>query len=133
MARADTETSATGHERSQANREELMDRGGTRQDAGRGEAPPGAPDSAAAVASERPDVERDTPGGTGGEHGTSLTYGGTGGGSRYGETTGLVGYDIGSGKDPQEMNTPPSAPRDQEDTEGVHQESGPETTGAKGR
>lgn len=77
----------------------------------------------------RPVEERAS--GASGGHGDSLSYGGTRGYSRYGETTGLVGYDVGEGKDPQEMNTPPSDPRPGKPTE-THQESGPETSRVEG-
>ena len=77
----------------------------------------------------RPEEERAS-GATGG-HGDSLAHGGTEGYSRYGETTGLVGYDIGEGKDPQEMNTPPGEPRAGAPAK-VHQESGPETSRHEG-
>ena len=122
----------TGHEQQQENLRELLNHGGTSDNIGTGEAPPGEPSSVSGDVDRGPGgPERETAGGTGGQHGSSLSYGGTGGGSRYGETTGLVGYDIGSGQDPQEQNTPPSPPREGQQTP-FHQESGPETSRAKG-
>src|SRR5688572_12501791 len=104
---ADIESSTTGHERAQEDLRALLDRGGTRENIGNGSTEPGDP---AGIRNERA---------TGTQSG-SLANGGDRSGSRYGETTGLVGYDIGSGKDPQEMNTPPNAPRDLGKTEGHH-------------
>ena len=127
-ATADIESSATGHERAQEDLKNLLNRGGTTANIGDGSTEPGGP------AGARTDNARtgEKASGATGAHGDSLGYGGSRAGSRYGETTGLVGYDIGSGKDPQEMNTPPSAPRDLGKTEGHHEESGPETTRGKG-
>lgn len=108
--------------------ENLLDRGGSTANIGDGSTEPGDP---AGTRSNRAEPGEKASGATGG-HGDSLGYGGSRAGSRYGETTGLVGYDIGEGKDPQEMNTPPSAPRDLKETGGHHEESEPETTRAKG-
>lgn len=121
----------TGHEGQQEDLKDLLDRGGTSANIGTGETPPGEPSSVSGDIDHGPGPERETPGGTGGRHGDSLTYGGTAAGSRYGETTGLVGYDIGSGKDPQEQSSPPSPPREGPETP-FHQESGPETSRGKG-
>jgi hypothetical protein len=116
---ADIESSTTGHERAQEDLRELLDRGGTRANIGNGSTEPGDP---AGIRHDR----------VTGEQSDSPANGGDRAGSRYGETTGLVGYDIGSGKDPQEMNTPPDAPRDLGRTEGHHEESGTETSRNKG-
>jgi hypothetical protein len=115
---ADIESSATGHERVQEDRKNLLNRGGTSANIGDGSTDPGDPAGTRSSSTS--------------QHDDSLPYGGDRSGSRYGETTGLVGYDIGSGKDPQEMNTPPSAPRDLKETEGHHGESGTESSRGKG-
>jgi hypothetical protein len=126
---ADIESTTTAHERAQEDLKNLLNRGGTSAHIGDGSTEPGDP--AGTGTDNAATGDRATAGATGG-HGDSLSYGGAGAGSRYGETTGLVGYDIGSGKSPQEMNTPPSAPRDLGKTEGHHEESGPETSRGKG-
>jgi hypothetical protein len=125
---ADIESSTTGHERAQEDLKNLLDRGGSTANIGDGSTEPGDP---AGTRHNRAEPGEKASGAAGG-HGESLDDGGSRAGSRYGETTGLFGYDIGEGKDPQEMNTPPSAPRDLKETGGHHEESGPETTRAKG-
>src|SRR5689334_11824771 len=95
-ATADVESATTGHERAQEDLKNLLNRGGTTANIGDGSTEPGDP----AGTDKAETGDRATAGATGG-HGDSLSYGGAGAGSRYGETTGLVGYDIGSGKDPQ--------------------------------
>jgi hypothetical protein len=117
---ADIESSATGHERAQEDLKNLLDRGGTSANIGDGSTEPGAP--AGTRSNPTKPNERDS---------DSLPNGGDRSGSRYGETTGLFGYDIGSGKDPQEMD-PPLEPRDLGKTEGHHQESGTESSRGKG-
>jgi hypothetical protein len=121
---ADIETTTTAHERTQEDLKNLLDRGRSSANIGNGSTEPGDP---AGDLADRAQTAT-----TGGGYGESIPNGGDRSGSRYGETTGLVGYDIGSGKDPQEMNAPPSAPRDLGKTEGHHEESGPETSRGKG-
>ncbi len=125
---ADIESSTTGHERANENLRELLDHGGRTANIGNGTTEPGDP----AGTRDQKARPMETVNGAEGGHGGSLDYGGSGAGGRYGETTGLVGYDIGSGKNPQEMNTPPSAPRSTGRTEGHHEESGTETSRNKG-
>jgi len=117
---ADIESSATGHERAQEDLKNLLDRGGTSANIGDGSTDPGAPAGTRSDPAKADERNSD-----------SLPNGGDRSGSRYGETTGLFGYDIGAGKDPQEMNTPPSAPRDLGKTEGHHEESGTESSRGK--
>lgn len=124
---ADIESSTTGHERAQEDLRELLDRGGTRANIGNGSTEPGDP---AGTREHRAQTGEKASGATGG-HGDSLGYGGSRAGSRYGETTGLVGQDIGSGKEPSETS-PAIEPRDLGRTEGHHQEAGTETSRNKG-
>lgn len=129
---ADVESSVTGnqrgHERANENLRELLDHGGRTANIGNGSTEPGDP----AGTRDQKARPMESVNGAEGGHGGNLDDGGSRAGSRYGETTGLVGYDIGSGKDPQEMNTPPSAPRNTGRTEGHHEESGTETSRNKG-